>query len=755
MRKINYPLLYFQLSEDAFLGILVGTDYEVVEKDLKTIKGILQDELQRMYKKKDDYWLMDIVEPRLKIVEVKIRPTYREQSGAYPMADTLSIPVPVVFGETNHGYFECYLPLLNESFYYYDARQFRPLLQHFATDLLNRLRPEKLHRHLMYGTPKLDTITLRINDDRNFSQSSTSTGRVYKVLNRLAVQYPFSKAQQKNISAYPDAAWELEAKVDTVVDHIINLRANLLLVGKHGVGKSAVLRQAIRKVKGQSRKNGFQKTFWQVMSQRITASAKYLGEWQENVEALIAELQAANGTLWVVDIMRLLQTGGEGPEDSIASFLISFLQQDKLQLLGEVTPQELESMRRLLPGFVENFQIINIEELDEDAVTKVLGKFAGFCKNNLKIEIEKSAMDHAYRLLHRYYPYESFPGKGINFLAKCVSGAQLSEEQVVDRPSIIQNFVSQTGMPELFLRDDLRLDQKELVQHFESAVIGQPDAVNQLTGLVKIFKAGLNNPHKPINTLLFAGPTGVGKTASAKALADYFFGKGQKKSPMIRIDMSEFQYPGQIHRFIGGGKEVGKLVQEVRERPFSVLLLDEVEKAAPNIFDALLTVLDEGLLVDAFGRVTNFKNTIIIMTTNLGASNNQSIGFGNEGPDDKAFLAAINKFFRPEFVNRIDGIVFFNALDSDNILAITKKELAELRMREGFIKRSLQLEFSNALIDHLAKVGFDPKYGARPLQRAIEQQLVSPLANWLLLHPTIENKRLKVDYKDGVIISSS
>jgi len=492
MRKINYPLLHYQLGEDAVLGILVGTDYEVVEKDLKTIKAVLLDQLQRMYKKEDNYWLMDIIEPKLKVVDIKIMPTYREPSGAYPMSETLTIPVPVVFGETFQGYYECYVPLLEESFYYYDPKQFRPLLKHFATDLLNRLKPELLHRHLMFKEPQLDMLTLRVNDERKFSEGASEQKKKYQVLNRLTVEYPISKAQQRNVSAYPDAAWELEDRVAAVVDRMFNLRANLLLVGKHGVGKSAVLRQAIRKIKGQSRKDGFQKTFWQIMSQRITASAKYLGEWQENVELLIAELQSAGGVLWVVDIMRLLQTGGEGAEDSIAAFLISFLQQDKLQLVGEVTPQELESMRRLLPGFVENFQILPIEELQEDSVLKVLGKFSEYCKNNLKVDIEAVALEDAYRLLLRYYPYESFPGKGINFLARCVSEAQLNEENKVDRMAIVQNFIKQTGLPELFLRDDLILDQEELLSHFESAVIGQEDAVEKLTGLVKIFKAGLN-----------------------------------------------------------------------------------------------------------------------------------------------------------------------------------------------------------------------------------------------------------------------
>jgi len=251
--------------------------------------------------------------------------------------------------------------------------------------------------------------------------------------------------------------------------------------------------------------------------------------------------------------------------------------------------------------------------------------------------------------------------------------------------------------------------------------------------------------------MIFAGPTGVGKTASAKALADYFFGIGQQRSPLIRIDMSEFQHAGQIARFIGAGKEVGKLVQEIRERPFSVLLLDEVEKADPAIFDAFLTVLDEGMLVDAFGRITNFRNTIIIMTTNLGASNRQSIGFGDGMPDEAAYQSAIGKYFRPEFVNRIDSVVMFNALNATDIRTITVKELNDLKQREGFVKFNLDLEYSENLLTHLATVGFDPRYGARPLQRAIEREIVSPLANWLLENK-VKNKKLKLDYSNDKLI---
>jgi len=253
--------------------------------------------------------------------------------------------------------------------------------------------------------------------------------------------------------------------------------------------------------------------------------------------------------------------------------------------------------------------------------------------------------------------------------------------------------------------------------------------------------------------MLFAGPTGVGKTQSAKALADYFFGKGQKKNPLVRIDMSEFQHPSQITQLIGVGKQVGKLVQDIREKPFAVLLLDEVEKADRSIFDALLTVLDEGILVDAFGRVTNFRNTIVIMTTNLGASNRASIAFKDTTSDEDKYMSAISKFFRPEFVNRIDNIVMFNSLTKKDIEQITLLELDEVKKREGIVKKDLKLVFSKKIKEHLADVGFDIKYGARPLQRAVEREIIIPLSNWILENMEVENATLKIDYKKGLEVS--
>jgi len=751
MEKITYPLLYFQLNDDAVLGILVGTNYQVVDKDLRNVKSMLTEQLQNNYRKHDDYPYMDIIKPKMKVVEVKVRPTYREESGAYPLPTSLKVPIVTVYGETKHGYYECYLPMFEESFYYYEAKQFQSLVSHFAMNYLNQQPPNFIYKQMTIAKPQLDEVVLKIKE-KTTNWGDWNVERQYETLTRLAERYPYSKKVRRNISAFPEAAWELDEQVAEVVDRLVNNRANVLIVGKSGTGKTSVLRQAIKKITSKS-KQQLDFSFWQIMPQRITASAKYLGEWQEACEALVGDLSAANGILWVVDFIRLLQVGGDSPEISVAAFLTPFLQEGKLQIIGEATPEELESIRRLLPGFVENFQIVQLEELPETKIYRILDKFAAFCHQNLKIDIDKKAIELSYRLLVRYYPYQSFPGKAVRFLGQCVSAAQIATENRIDTNAVITNFVKSTGLPELFLRDDMLLKINELTGYFESKIIGQKVAIEQLTGIIKIFKAGLNNPYKPIATMIFAGPTGVGKTASAKALADYFFGVGQQRSPLIRIDMSEFQHVEQIARFIGAGKEVGKLVQDIRERPFSVLLLDEVEKADPAIFDAFLSVLDEGMLVDAFGRITNFRNTIIIMTTNLGASNRQSVGFGNGMPDEATYNTAIAKYFRPEFVNRIDSIVMFNPLNAENIQAITIQELHELKQREGFTKIGLKLEFSEKLLNHLASVGFDERYGARPLQRAIEREVVAPLAQWILGNPRIKNTVLKVDYEGGLKVN--
>ena len=360
MEALHYPLLCFDLPDKSILGILVGTNFEVVDKDVKSVKSTLSDHLSRHYKKYDEFPNVRLTESRIKTIHVKIRPTYKEEAGSFPLAHSIKVPVVLVYGPNNLGSYECHVPVLNDRFYYYNPKDLVSLATHFAANILNRYQPDQINKLLLYKTPHLAEVILRINYLRDYDKQPIFVDK-FPVLSRLADRYPRSKSVKKNTSAFPEAAWEMESYVDLVIEKLIGQKTNVLVVGNSGVGKSSILRQAIKKAFSSLRKSKLDKTFWQILSQRITASAKYLGEWQESVEELVEDLQSANGILWVVDFIRLLQVGGEGAEDSVASFLISFLQQGKIQMVGEATPQELESARNLtaFPGKLSYGKYLN------------------------------------------------------------------------------------------------------------------------------------------------------------------------------------------------------------------------------------------------------------------------------------------------------------------------------------------------------------------------------------------------------------
>ncbi|HOY16619.1 MAG TPA: AAA family ATPase [Haliscomenobacter sp.] len=755
MERLHYPILYYPISDQAVLGLLVGSEQQAIAANVDTLKLKFQNHLQREYKKTGSYPEIRINEAKLKVFTVSFRPSLRDSSGVYPLPREVVIPIPAVFGASDSGFYHCYLPVFQEGFIYYSPEHFEALTDYVAISNLNRSTPEDIYKLMRYGNPGLTSIELRVNPRNNYYWKSNWNFRNQQTtLSRLGEAYPPLKATRRLNRLAPDVAWEREAIIEQVVEKVLSSRANVLIIGNPGSGKSAVLQAAIRKMTNKAKSAKLKLNFWRILPQRLTNSAKYLGEWQATCEELIEEAASTNSILWMVSIVRMLMSGGSGPEDSLASFFRPFLTQGKVQMISEATPQELESMRRLMPGFVDAFHLIHLEEMTEFQVQNVLTKYALFAQNTLKINIEKAALDLSYRLLSRFYPYESFPGKAVKFLGKCMADARLNRSETVGIEDVNEHFIQQTGLPELLLNDDMEWDEAELLRFFHDRIIGQPRAVEQLCSLVKIFKAGINNPQRPIATLIFAGPTGVGKTACAKTLAEYFFGKGQQKTPLIRIDMSEYQHAFQIDRLIGADREPGQLVKEVREKPFAVLLLDEIEKADPAIFDALLAVLDDGMLVDGFGRVTHFKNTIIIMTSNLGASSRRSMSFSDTTSSENRYLSAIMQHFRPEFVNRIDSVVVFDELSKEGIRNLAKRELRELGRREGFTKKSIKLQFSERLIDYLVTIGFDERYGARPMQRAIEQGVIGPLALWLLENPDTTNHTLIVDYEGGIVIQS-
>jgi ATP-dependent Clp protease ATP-binding subunit ClpB len=306
----------------------------------------------------------------------------------------------------------------------------------------------------------------------------------------------------------------------------------------------------------------------------------------------------------------------------------------------------------------------------------------------------------------------------------------LKEE--VDEEDVAEIVSKWTGVPvsRLMEGEMAKLVRMEEVLH--DRVIGQDEAVSAVANAIRRSRAGLSDPHRPIGTFLFLGPTGVGKTELARTLADFLF---DDERAMVRIDMSEYMEKHSVSRLVGappgyvGYDEGGQLTETVRRRPYAVVLLDEVEKAHPDVFNILLQVFDDGRLTDGQGRTVDFTNTVMIMTSNLGS-----------GADEATVMNAVHDHFKPEFLNRIDEIVFFHRLDEAHIARIVELQVEQLRSR--LADRGLGLEITPAALDHVATVGYDPEYGARPLKRVLQREVADPVALGLL----------KGDYHDGEVV---
>ncbi len=745
---VRIPLIFWKLDEKNLAAHLVGTDYELIGQNQVKLKSMFSEQIQKDERLEDFRNFPEVEKPRLLLIRLTVRPSFMERGTAFPTSEILHLKVPMIYGLGKYQSYECFFPLFRLKFHCYLKEQIRMLGEHYAKDFLLKCSPEEAYSYLLPGEPWLDELRVNLKPEKAGSKK-TGLFSEKDMVSGVAEKLPHAKGLRQKIKIFPDAAWEQSAYIDKVYGKIYYERANIILTGERGVGKSAVIHEVIRRIDKQS--TGHNLSFWRTTPRQIISGARYLGDWQELFEDFLDEMQAMRGVLWLEDILSLLYTGGDGPEDSMAAFMLPFIKKRKFQIIGEMTVPELEAARRILPGFAEHFQIIRMEEMDQSATLKIFDLFNDYSSKNLKVQFDREALQLSFRLLNRFIPYEQFPGKAIRFLSGLVSAAIDKNTSNIEEKEIIEAFTDKSGMPDFILRDDIMLDKNELREYFTSQIIGQDEAMDKVTSVIKVYKTAVNNPQKPIATMIFAGPTGVGKTAAVKLLAEYFFGHGQKTDPLIRLDMSEFQHPAQIQRLIGsGGREPGKMVRFVRERPFCVLLLDEIEKAHPLIFDALMTVFDEGILVDAHGRQTDFRNTIIIMTTNLGSKAGTSIGLAKSREVD--YTGPIRNHFRPEFFNRIDHTVIFRPLGPSVIREIARKELRELESREGFKKNNISLRFTEEVIDYIAETGFDKNFGARPLQRAIEKNITTKLARYLLRNKNLKDCVLNVGVDKGEIV---
>lgn len=536
---------------------------------------------------------------------------------------------------------------------------------------------------------------------------------------------------------------------------------NVLLVGASGVGKTALIWELVK----QRNKRRIKGEFWEsTASVLIKELTDDLG-WKDNVSKLALEMSKSEDWLFIRNLMELFEVGQyAGSNISVAAYMRTFISRGEITMISECTPEELAQIEVRNPAFLTLFQIIRLEEPKKEQLVDIIVQKVSAIAQVRRVQLEQETINEVIRLNRRFTPYSGFPGKPIRFLESILMSKKQEQSKSrkttvkvrqISRSEVIRYFCEDTGLPTFMVDPAIPMDTEAIKQNFNQQVFGQQVAVNSVVDLLASVKTSLTRIEKPIASLLFVGPTGVGKTELAKVLAHFMFGSRDR---MIRFDMSEYAHPYAVQRLTGlSYHQDGVLTSAVRRTPFSVLLFDEIEKADNSFYDLLLQMLSEGRLSDSRGKLVNFCSTIIIMTSNIGASNllTNRISWSSEVNDTEVqthFTSAVEKEFRPELVNRIDQIISFAPLSRQIMRHVVEREMQLFRQREGVRFSRLTLKVADLALDYLAEKGYDPRYGARHLQRSIQHELIIPLARALNITDIDAYIEAEITVKDNQLL---
>ncbi len=492
-------------------------------------------------------------------------------------------------------------------------------------------------------------------------------------------------------------------------------RRSVVVTGESGVGKSTLIELVCRDLTSRNW------TVFVASASDVMAGQKYIGELEQRVRDILTELKSKKNSLWVIPNFH--ETYYVGRTDlnplGILDQLLTTIDKGEVLLLGESLNHQYEKVVVKKPILRSVVTRLQIQSSDADFTNQLAVEWAKNHPNKkMWANVDDELMNELGVMARQFLPKQEEPGILFQFLK---STNYYFENDMPKGGLTYGNFLTSlsviTGFPEELLDDKQMLDLEALKSSFNKRIIGQPDAVNQLVERIAMLKAGLTDPQKPLGVFLFVGPTGTGKTEVAKALTNYLF---KNEDRMIRFDMSELQTADDLTRMTGGysaNSDAESLTSMVKKQPFSIILLDEFEKAHARIWDLFLQVFDDGRLTDDQNGVVDFRNCIIILTSNTGASNRlpPRVGFG-EGEDTRQTLSrSINKslqqVFRPEFLNRIDRIVHFNPLDATAVRKILKIELQKVLKRRGFRQRQWEVEWEDSALNLLMKHGYDPEMG--------------------------------------------
>lgn len=530
---------------------------------------------------------------------------------------------------------------------------------------------------------------------------------------------------------------------------------NPLLVGDPGVGKTAIAEGLARKiVQGEVPSVLSEATIYSLDMGALLAGTRYRGDFEERLKAVVTELEEhPDAVLFIDEIHTVIGAGAtSGGAMDASNLLKPALQGGKLRTMGSTTYKEFRQHFEKDRALSRRFQKIDVNEPSVEDSIAILKGLKPYFEEHHAIKFTSDAIKTAVELSARYINDRKLPDKAIDVIDEAGAAQHLVAESK-RRKTIgvkeIEAVVAKIARipPKNVSKDDAEV-LKDLETSLKRVVFGQDDAIVALSSAIKLSRAGLREPEKPIGNYLFAGPTGVGKTEVAKQLADTL------GVELLRFDMSEYMEKHAVSRLIGappgyvGFDQGGLLTDGVDQHPHCVLLLDEIEKAHPDVFNILLQVMDNGQLTDHNGRTVNFRNVVLIMTSNAGAADmaKAAIGFGRdrrEGED----TAAIERTFTPEFRNRLDAVISFGPLPKETILQVVEKFVLQLEAQ--LMDRNVSIELTRKAAEWLADKGYDEKMGARPLGRVIQEHIKKPLAEELLFGKLAKGGLVKVGIKDG------
>ena len=603
-------------------------------------------------------------------------------------------------------------------------------------------------------------------EDEDQERQITNPNNVEKIINQFCTNLSL-QAKNKKIDPVIGRDDEIE-KIQLALAR--RNKCNVLLVGDPGVGKTAIAEGLARKIFEKKVPKFIQD--YQVFNLDISAllaGSKYRGDFEERIKGVLMALEKKGNVILFIDEAHMMSGAGaaNNSANDLANILKPALSKGKIKVIASTTWEEYRKHFENDRALMRRFQRITIDEPTQEMTFKIIKGLRKYYEAHHNVKITDAAIDQSVKLSVKYMPDKKLPDKAIDILDCAAARYKLKDEpseegieQIVDIEQVTYELSKMINMPLEAVAQKESKNLADLEQGMKAAVYGQDTAVDALLDKIFVAQAGMKHPDKPIGSFLFVGPTGCGKTETARQLSD------KMSLPLIRFDMSEYQEKHSVAKLIGAppgyvgfDDNAGQLITKLQETPNCVLLLDEIEKAHPDVSNIMLQFMDNGFVTGSNGKKADGRNCILVMTSNLGARDNENntIGFGDlerNGEDDKA----IKKFFAPEFRNRLDAVIKFHKLSKEIVCQIVDKFIGELNTQ--LKDKNIEIKITNEARLWIAERGYDAKMGARPLARIIDNQIKSPLSRKVLFGDLkeggyvtvgVDNNQLTFEIKEKLI----